>query len=335
MRSDTLRWGISSTGTIAATFVQDLRLLDDASVIAVGSRTPERAGEFAARFGIPTAHPSNQHLADDPDVDVVYVASPHSAHHDDVIRFLDAGKHVLCEKPFALNAAQATAMFDSAVRNGRFLMEGVWSRFVPGYVRLGELLAEGSIGTPEIVEATFGTAFRFDPAHRLFDPALGGGALLDLGIYPLQLAQLVLGPATHQSAQAVIGATGVDETIVITATHGGDGSTGISRLAASMRVGLPGRAAISGPGGFIEFGPRMHAPQSLTVHNHDGTEVIDTPFDGTGLRFEAREVMRCVRAGLHESPGMPRAETLALARTMDALRAAVGVVYDCDDPRPR
>ena len=161
-----------------------------------------------------------------------------------MIGFLEAGKHVLCEKPFALNAAQAAAMIDAARRNRRFLMEAVWSRFVPGYIRLGELLADGVIGAPEIVEATFGFAVPFDPTHRLFDRALGGGALLDLGIYPLQLAQLVFGPATAHTAEGVIGATGVEESVVVTATHDrrtGDPAAAAGTAAAIDSLAIAGR----------------------------------------------------------------------------------------------
>lgn len=338
-----LRWGILATGGIAAAFAADLRTAG-LDLVAVGSRSQESADAFAARFDIARAHGSYEALAADPEVDIIYVATPHPMHHDDARLALEHGKHVLVEKAFTLNRAEAQDLADLGREKGLLVMEAMWTRYLPHMVRIREIIAAGTLGEIRAVSADHTQSLPTDPAHRLNALELGGGALLDLGIYPLQLAQLVFGPATAHTAEGVIGATGVEESVVVTATHDrrtGDpaaaagtaaaiDSLAISRVAASMRVGLPNRAAISGPGGFIEFGPRMHAPQSLTVHNSDGTEVIDTPFDGTGLRFEAREAMRCIRAGLLESPGMPWHETLALAHTMDAIRATLGVTYDID-----
>ena len=187
------RWGIAGTGTIANRFAEALAQVDDATLAAVGSRSAERAAEFASRFGSTTAHASYESLADDPDVDVVYVATPHSRHLLDTLLFLQADKHVLCEKPLALSGGQGRRMVDAARARGLFLMEAMWSRFLPTYRTLVEVLEQGRIGEPLLVEADFGFGRPVAPEHRLFDLSLGGGGLLDLGIYPVQLCSLVLG----------------------------------------------------------------------------------------------------------------------------------------------
>ncbi|HXY93001.1 MAG TPA: Gfo/Idh/MocA family oxidoreductase, partial [Acidimicrobiia bacterium] len=205
-----VRWGIASTGGIAASFTKDLAFVDDAEVVAVASRARKTARRFAAAHGIPRAHDSYEAMAADPNVDVVYVATPHSRHCADTLLFLAAGKHVLCEKPFALNHAQASSMAADARARGLFLMEAMWSRFLPAYVELRRLVAGGAVGEVVLVEGAFGFAVPFDASHRLFAPELGGGALLDVGVYPVQLAHLLLGTPAGVSAVAAMGATGVD-----------------------------------------------------------------------------------------------------------------------------
>jgi predicted dehydrogenase len=201
------RWGIAATGGIAASFAQALHETEGAELVAVCSRTQDRADAFAREHGIPRAHGSYEALAEDPEVDVVYVATPHSRHCNDAIRYLEAGKHVLCEKPLAVDQREAARMVATARANDRFLMEAIWSRFLPAYRELGRILAEGRIGEVRLVEADFGFAARFDPEHRLFAPELAGGAMLDLGIYPVQLAHLVLGPPDVVRAVGHRGAT--------------------------------------------------------------------------------------------------------------------------------
>jgi predicted dehydrogenase len=213
--ADRIRWGIAAPGHIATKFAEDLGLLDDAEVVAVASRSQERADEFGDRFAIPRRYGSYAELGADPDIDVVYLANPQASHAVDAIALLDGGKHVLCEKPLALNERQVVAMIDAAQRDGRFLMEALWSRFLPAYVELRRLLADGVVGDVILVEADFGFALPFDPAHRLYDLAMGGGSLLDLGIYPLQLATMVLGPAASVAATGHLAETGVDDHAVV------------------------------------------------------------------------------------------------------------------------
>jgi predicted dehydrogenase len=323
--TDTIRWGVAATGGIAEQFVTGIAQLDDgAEVVAVASRTAERAEAFGARHGIPSRQPSYEALAADPDVDVVYVASPHARHEPDTMLFLGAGKPVLCEKPFALSHAQAQRMVDLARTLGLFCMEAIWSRFLPASVTLRDVLAEGRIGTPLVVEADFGFRRPVEPHHRLFDLTLGGGALLDLGIYPLQLASMVLGTPDDVAAVAHLGETGVDEQVAAVLHHP-DG--GLAAVKAAIRVPLACTARISGTDGWIDLPAFMHTPLHLDVTDPRGHERLERPYQGEGLRFEAAEVHRCLRAGLTESPVMPLDETLALAATLDAVRERIGLVY--------
>jgi predicted dehydrogenase len=313
--ADRIRWGIAATG---------LAETDDAETVAVASRTVERAEDFGAEFDIPHRHGSYEALAEDPDVDVVYVASPHSRHEADTLLFLEAGKHVLCEKPFALNERQARRMVDTARAGGLFVMEAIWSRFLPAYELLGQLLTEGAIGEVVSIDADFGIRFPDDPVHRLFDLALGGGALLDLGIYPLQLATLVLGPPREVRAVAQLGEGGADEHVAAVIEHEGGA---LSTIRAATQVTLACTARISGTAGVIDLPMFMHCPSSLTLSTIAGVEVREAPIVGEGLRYQVAEVHRCVRAGELESPVIAHAETLRLAATMDRIRAQVGVRY--------
>ncbi len=318
------RWAIAGTGGIATRFTEDLALVPGAEVVAVGSRAAASAKAFAATHGIARAHGSYEALAEDPDVDVIYVAGPHSSHLELTLLFLGAGRHVLCEKPLALSAAQVSQMIDAARAADRFLMEALWSRFLPAYAELRALLAQGVIGEPRLVDAEFGFVMPYDARHRLFDPALGGGATLDLGIYPVQLGHLVLGAPDQVSAAGHLGRSGVDEHVAATLRHPGGGLTvAKASLTAALRCG----ATITGTAGTIELPPFMHHPGSLVVRNLEGARVVDAPITGIGLHHEALEVQRCLAVGARESALLPLAESLALATTLDAVRAALGVRY--------
>jgi predicted dehydrogenase len=320
-----IRWGIAATGHIARQFAAGLAQLDDADIAAVGSRTPERAAAFAAEVGAGRAHGAYEDLAADPDVDVVYVASPHSRHEADTRLFLEAGKHVLCEKPFALNRAQAQRMVDDARSQGLFLMEAMWSRFLPSWQRMRELVREGRLGDVLSVEASLGFRRPVDPGHRLFARPLAGGATLDLGVYPVAFTSWLLGPPDAVVAQGRIGETEVDEQVAAVLHHpGGE----LAAVAAAIRVWLPSTALVTGSDGWARLPGTMHT----AGHIHLGVgeargERVETPYDGEGLRFQAVEVHRCLREGLTESPDMPLDETLAIAGTLDAIRAAIGMTY--------
>ena len=318
------RWGVIGPGAIAHSFAEGMSQLDDGVITAVASRSTERADAFGDKFEIERRYGDYQALADDSDVDVAYVATPHSRHAADTLMLIEAGKHVLCEKPFALNASQAQRMADAARQAGVFLMEAMWSRFLPSYRVLVDVLGEGRIGDPLLVEADFGYRKDVVPEDRHFDLAQGGGALLDLGVYPVQLCSLVLGLPEHVVAEGSVGTTGVDE-FVAAVLHHPDDRHGVVK--ASIRVPLSCTARIAGTAGTIDLPAFMHCPHSLTVNSVEGSEEIDASWEGQGLRFQVEEVHRCLDNGLTESTTMPLAETIGIARTLDAIRAPLGVVY--------
>ena len=320
-----IRWGILATGSIAATFTADLQTLGDAEVVAVGSRTLGAAKTFADRHGIPRAYGTWAELAADPEVDIVYVATPHSAHHAASALCLDAGKAVLCEKPLTLDAAQAEDLCRRAEAAGVFFMEAMWTRTVPAVLRMVEMVRGGAIGEPRLVTADFSVAFTAGPEHRLRNPDLGGGALLDLGVYPLAISQLVFGAPSVVQAVGTPTPEGVDDTTAVTLVHPGGG---VSALTCSLSADGTWSASVSGTGGRIEFGRGYTAPSGFSVFRGDTlVERVEEPFLAGGMVHEAIEAQRCLREGLQQSPLAPWSETLAVMRTMDTVRAQLGVEY--------
>ena len=231
---------------------------------------------------------------------------------------------MLCEKPFALNADQANEMVDAAATHDRFVMEAMWSRFLPAYEALCDVVAEQRIGERLLVEADFGFRSPVDPTHRHFDLQQGGGASLDLGVYPVQLCSLVLGTPDAVAAQGHVGTTGVDEQVAAVLHHA---NGGLGVVKAAIRTPMSCTARIAGTDGWVQLPAFMHCPDHLVVFDGTGEHVIDARWDGEGLRFQAEEVHRCLEAGLQESDRMPWRETVAIAETMDAIRAQVGVRY--------
>jgi predicted dehydrogenase len=323
--SGPIRWGILGTGGIATSFVKDLRLLPDAEVLAVGSRTPEAATLFARRHDIPRAYGSWAQLAADKDVDVVYVATPHSAHYAATLLCLGAGKAVLCEKPFTLDLATSRELVKTAQRKGVFLMEGMWTRCNPAIRRALAMVADGVIGEVTSVQADLGLAGPFEPTHRLRAKVLGGGALLDLGVYPITAALLMLGAPDQVRAWAKLSAEGVDENTGLVL---GYDTGGVATLSCGIVGRTPARAVVTGTAGRIEFAPPFFCTRSFTVFPADGeAEVVSFDFDGFGYQFEAAEVQRCLREGLLESPLVPHAVTLEVMSLLDTIRAQIGVSY--------
>ena len=322
----TVRWGLIGTGGIAAAFADDLRLLPDAEVVAVGSRALAPARVFADRFGARSAHGSYADLVGNPDVDAVYVATPHPGHHAAARLALEAGKAVLCEKPFMMTAAEADDVVALARQRGLFLMEAMWTRFLPHMTRIRQILDAGALGRVVSVQADHGQWFELDPRHRLFAPELGGGALLDLGVYPISFASWVLGsPQTITSVSDRAG-TGVDGQTSVLAQYP-DGAHAV--LTTTLWAAGPNRAAIVGTEARIEIDPTWYRPNSFTVLSRDDDviERYDEPQVGNGLRFEAAEVGRCLRAGLTQSPGMPLDESRSIMATMDEVRRQIGLSY--------
>jgi len=321
-----IRWGLLATGRIAASFARDLALLPDAELVAVGSRTQERADAFGAEFDIPHRHGSYAALAADPDVDVIYVSTPHPGHRAATLEAINGGKSVLVEKPFAMDAAEAGEMIDAAQRADVFLMEAMWTRFLPHMARIREILAAGTLGEIAYVTAEHGQWFARDAEHRLFAPSLGGGALLDLGIYPLSFAAMVLG--TPEKVTAVSGAafTGVDATTSMILQYP---SGAHAVLTTSLSAASNNPAAIYGTEARLEVDGWFYTPGGFTVTSRTGevVERFDTPPEGRGMQHEAAEVGRCLRAGLSESPLLPLSETLSIMQTMDDIRAQIGLDY--------
>lgn len=320
-----IRWGILSTGNIARQFAHGLAALDDAELVAVGSRSAASANQFGDEFNVANRHASYEALASDPAVDAIYVATPHTLHAENTLLCLRAGKAVLCEKPFAINAAETTTMIAEARTRGVFLMEAMWTRFLPHMVRIRELIHAGAIGDVRMLNSTFGFRTEFDPKGRLFDPALGGGALLDVGIYPVSFAAMIFGTPTFITSHATIGATGVDEQVAM--IFGYDQGQ-IALLASATRTQTIHTSQILGTKGQIIVEPPWWGPSSLTL-KVDGQPDQYMAFDtiGNGYNYEAAEVARCLRAGKIESEVMPLDETLALMKTLDTIRGQWGLRY--------
>jgi predicted dehydrogenase len=323
--SEPIRWGIAGTGTIAASFVNDFTNLDEGEIAAVGSRTADGAAAFAVEHGIDRSHGTYEDLAADPDLDAIYVAGIQPVHAAQTEMFLDAGKHVLVEKPMALNVAQVDAMIAAAERNDRFLMEAMWMRFNPAHVAMMRRIDEGAIGEVRRVVADFSLALPFDPEHRLWDRAKGGGALLDLGIYPVNLAWWALGPPADVVTAGHVSDTGVDDEVTLLCTWD-------SGAAATLTTGLrlPGTLAgrIEGTAGSIDIPAPAHCTDRVTIHRHDGAEEITAA--PAGLHHQVEEVHRCLRAGQRESLRMPLATSRAIIERCDAIRGVLGVRYDVD-----
>ncbi len=325
MADRTVRWGILATGGIAAAFTEDLLRMPDAEVVAVGSRTADAAERFATRYGIARAYGSWAELAADPEVEVVYVATPHAAHHAAAATCIEAGTAVLVEKPFTLSLAQADDLIRRADERDVFCMEAMWTRCLPAVRQLHALVADGAIGEPRVLHADFGLVAPAEATHRLRAPALGGGALLDLGVYPVSLAHLIFGAPDSVSAWARLSPEGVDEN---TGVLLGYDSGAVATLTCSLVADTPQTAAITGTTGRIELARGFFHPSTFTLYRADrDPELFEVPYVGNGFTHEAAEVMRCLRAGERESALVPLDDTLAVMGVLDAVRAQIGLRY--------
>ena len=319
MNGTSLRWGIIGTGRIASEFAADLALTDSGDVVAVGSRSRASADRFADRFGLPRRHGSYKSLVADPEVDAVYVATPHPFHHANALLALEAGKAVLVEKPFTMNARAAGELVAAARASGRFLMEAMWTRFLPHMRELRALLDAGALGEVVTVIADHGQWFARDPSDRLFAPELGGGALLDLGVYAVSFASMVLGEPQRIVALVDPAFTGVDGQTSVLLGHA-SGAQAV--LTCTLAASGPTRAAIVGTEARIEVDGPFYAPGAFTLIPREGEPLrVAPPHEGNGLRHEADEVARCLREGLTESPLMGLDESVSIMATIDAVLA--------------
>ncbi len=317
----TIRWGILATGRIAELFAHDLALVEGSELAAVGSRRLEAATAFGERFGAARSHGSYEELAADPDVDVIYVATPHSRHLEDVMLCLEAGKAVLCEKALALNAKDAETLITEARSRGLFFAEAMWTRLNPNTRTMLQLVKDGAVGTPLQVRAELGFAAAADSA-RMWDPALGASALLDVGIYPLTFAYLVLGEPTSIVAAGSLSDQGIDVNGGATLTYE---SGAVANLAWNQVAWSDNRASVAGTTGLIEMHPRFHEPTGFTVTSGDTSHTYAEPVTGRGYAHEIIEVADCLRAGATESALLPPDESLAIMKHLDEILRQLGV----------
>jgi predicted dehydrogenase len=325
-----LRWGIVGAGWIANEFVRDL-VENGFSVTAIGSRSLDKAREFADRFGIPNAHGSYEELVADPDVDVVYVATPHPMHLADATLALNAGKHVLVEKAFTVNAGEARQLVDLAASKGLVALEAMWARFLPHMVRLRELLAAGTIGEVRTVVADHSQSLPADPSHRVQDLALGGGALLDLGVYVVSFAYDMLGEPERVLAISSPTPTGADaETSILLGFSGGQQAV----LHCSLDTAGPNRASVTGTAGWVEIESVFYSPTAFTVFAPDGSVVerYESEVTQRGMQYQAWELERLVAAGTIAGEILPPSESVAIMRTLDEVRAQIGLSYPGEQP---
>lgn len=320
-----LRWGILGPGFIAGLFATDLRAAG-LSIQAVASRSLSQAERFQAEFGIPTAYGSYEALVADAEVDVVYVATPHPFHAEHALLAIAAGKHVLIEKPFTLNAREAMRVAAAAAEADVVVLEAMWTRFLPHMRRIREIIAAGTLGEIRTVIADHNQLLSTDPLHRINNPELGGGALLDLGIYPVSFAVDMLGLPTSIIAKASMTATGVDRQISLILTHD-DGQQSV--LQAALDTLGPNRSFVLGTKGRIEIEPVWYAQTAFTVYDSDGVviERFDDRLESRGMQAQAIELERVIREDLAESELMPVAETIAIMSILDEARSQIGLRY--------
>jgi predicted dehydrogenase len=320
-----IRWGILGPGAIAHKFVQALLTLEDAQIKAVGSRDIHRSQEFAKTYGIPKAYGSYEELVRDDQVDIIYIATPHSAHKENMLLCLNAGKAVLCEKSFTINADEAREVIRLAREKKLFLMEAMWTRFLPAIKKVREWLEQGFIGDIHLLKADFGISKGGGPHNRLVDPALGGGALLDVGIYPVSFASMIFGKQPETIKSLVhLGPTGVDEqsTILFGYEQGR-----MASLCSAIETELVNDAWIYGTQGYIHIPDFFYAKKAKLCLRDGRIEEFGPEFESTGYQYEAMEAMDCLRNGALESSIISLDETVAIMETMDKLRAQWNLKY--------
>lgn len=321
----TVRWGILSTGFIAEAFVKDL-VAHGFTISAVASRDQASADAFAAKYAIPTAHGSYEALAADPNVDIVYVATPHPFHASNAKLVLDGGKHVLVEKPFTLNASEAREVVEHAQQKGLLILEAMWTRWLPHILRIREIIAAGTIGDVRMIISDHTQSLSRDPEHRINNPALGGGALLDLGIYPVSFASDILGTPTSISAISSPTSTGVDrQTSMLFGYEGGKQAL----LATQLDVNGPNLAHVIGDNGRIDIDSVWYSPTTFRVYDNSGEllESFDHPIETRGMEYQAWEAERLLQAGLTASDILSPEETVSIMETLDEVRRQIGLKY--------
>jgi len=319
-------WGIMGCSTIASSFVEGLRSLPEADIVAVGSRDLNRADSFSKINNIPKAYGSYEELAKDEGIDIVYISTTNNLHKENIILCLNNGKHVLCEKPLTMNYSQSKEVIDLARKKNLFLMEAIWTRFLPSFVKLREILKEGVIGNVKMIQADFGFTNSWGAERRLLNKNLGGGTLMDNGIYLISLPSMVFGKQPDKiESTAHIGDTGVDEySSYLFSYDSGEMAT----LSSAIRLSTPQDAVIVGTSGYIDLPEFWHGTKLIINLSNQKPQIVDLPFESTGYNYEAREVMDCIEAGKTESEIMPLQESLDMVQTMGKIRSLWGNVVD-------
>jgi predicted dehydrogenase len=328
-----VNWGILGAGNIAKKLAADIALVDNAQLVAVGSRSREKASEFAKEFNVPHVHYSYEDLAKNPEVHVIYVATPHSHHHENTLMCLESNKAVLCEKAFAVNYRQAKEMTEKAKEKGLFLMEAMWTKFLPHYNKMKSIVDSGQLGSISSVLINFGFRPRIPVPARLFDPALAGGTILDIGVYNVFIAMSVLGRPDEIEAHMTPAPTGIDEqcSVLLKYRHGA-----MAQLFSSFVAHLPTEADINGSEGRLRLTHRFYAPESTLEFypdKMDSKQIVsfDNPQYGWGYHHEVKHVCECLENNLNESPVMSHGNTLALMEVLDEIRLKAGIRYDADN----
>lgn len=328
--SEKLRWGILGTGNIANQFATALSSMDDAEIAAVGSRSQATADAFAEKYGIARRHASYEALAADPEVDLIYVSTPHGLHKENTLLCIEHGKGVVCEKPFTLNRKDAEEVFAAARAKGVFVMEAMWTRFIPAVRQAMKWIAEGRIGEVRMVQSSFGFAWDGTEAGRLFEPEMGGGSLLDVGIYPITIAHLAFGGApSAMTGIAHLGESGVDEQAGFVLGYEGGG---LAVLSSAILTETPYDAYILGTLGKIKLHSTFWNAEKVSLQIGEGDWETQTfPHPCNGFEYEAMEAQRCFREGRIESETMSHAITLEVMGIMDTLRSQWGLRYPGED----
>jgi predicted dehydrogenase len=323
-----VQWGIIGPGHIAEKFASDLQLVPGCQLAAVASRSYGRAKDFASRFNAPVFYGSYEEIVNDRNVDIIYIATPHNLHCENTLLCLNHGKAVLCEKPFAINLKEAEQMIHASKKNGVFLMEAFWSRFNPVIQMTKSIIDSGELGKIKMLKADFGFKAKYNPEGRVFNPKLGGGSLLDVGVYPLFFASLLLGKPELIRAAAQIDKSGIDESCGITLKYG---NGAIAILSSSVVTATEAEAHISCENGRIYIPARWYVPKKAQIIQNDMPERwISEDFEGFGYQFEALEANRCLEESRTESPLLPHKFTLLLMSTLDEIRKQCEIVYPND-----
>jgi predicted dehydrogenase len=329
MANVTVNWGIVGPGGIANRFADAITVVDGASLQAVASRDQDRAGAFAQMWNAEAAYGSYEQIVNDERVDAVYIATPHRFHHENTRMCLEAGKHVLCEKPITVNAREAESLFSLARDRGLFLMEGMWTVFLPAYQQVREWLDDGAIGNVHLMTSTFGFVVPRNPTGRMLNPALAGGAILDMGVYNTAISRWVVGRRPDSVvARAIIGETGVDELTSVSLHFGAET---VSQFTTTMLCKTLNDFTIYGSDGHIRIHPNFCEAGAVTLSRGDHTTDVQRPVRHNGFEYQIEEAMQCIDRGLTESPVMPPVATMDTMKTMDQIRAKIGLSYSFEE----